>query len=125
MVNKVIIVGRLGSAVKVISSIDDNGKGGMVSFSVATSENWKDKNGERQEKTEWHDVVAFNKLAEICARFLKKGQLVYIEGKIQSREWEDDNGNKRQSKEIIARDMKMLGSKGDKPQEDDNEDIPF
>lgn len=107
-VNKVILVGHLGQNPdsKTLDS------GAMVcNFSVATSESWKDKNtGERQERTEWHRVVAFRKLAEICAEYLRKGSKVYIEGNLQTRQWEKD-GEKRYTTEIVARDMQMLDSK--------------
>jgi single-strand DNA-binding protein len=117
MVSKAILVGRVGSTPKV------NGK--VVTFSVATNKNWKDKDGNKQERATWHNIVSFGKLAEICATYLKKGQLVYIEGDIQDNNWEDSEGNKRKSVEIAANQMTMLGSKGDKPQEEDTSDVPF
>ena len=82
---------------------------------MATNERWKDQKGEQQERTEWHKVVVWSKLAEICKQYLTKGQLVYIEGRIQTREWDDRDGNKRQTTEIVASDMKMLsGRSGDR-----------
>ena len=109
MVNKVILVGRLGR--------DPEGRylpdGTLtVSLSVATDENRKNKDGERQKKTEWHRVVAFGKLAEICEQYLSKGSLVYIEGSLQTRSWEGKDGNKRSTTEIVAKNMQMLDSKG-------------
>jgi single-strand DNA-binding protein len=85
----------------------------VAKFSVATDETFKDRNGEQQKHTEWHNIVAWNKLAEICGEYLTKGKLVYIEGTIRSRQWEDQAGNKRTSYEIIARNMQMLGSKAE------------
>jgi len=109
MVNKVILVGRLGR--------DPEGRylpdGTLVvSFSVATDENRKNKDGERQKKTEWHRVVAFGKLAEICEQYLSKGVLVYIDGQLQTRSWEGKDGNKRSTTEVVAKVMLMLDSKG-------------
>lgn len=128
-VNKIILVGRLGNAPEVKQS-NENGKG-IVNFTMATSEGWKDKGGNKQERTEWHRIVAFGKLAEIMARYLKKGQQVYLEGRIQTREWEHSDGGKRYTTEIVAKQMQMLGSKGDTPQEEDvpmgseADDVPF
>lgn len=109
-VNKAIIVGRLGKDPESKTFQD----GTMVcNFSVATSEEWKDKNtGEKKQRTEWHRVTVYRKLAEICAQYLEKGKLVYIEGKLQTREYEKD-GQKHYVTEIIAENMQMLGSKGD------------
>lgn len=109
MINKVILVGRLGKDPEVRYTPD----GTMVTnFTVATDESYKDKNGEKVQKTEWHRIVTYRKLAEICGNYLTKGKLVYIEGKIQTRNWEDKEGVKRNTTEIIASDMKMLDSKG-------------
>jgi single-strand DNA-binding protein len=84
----------------------------VANFSIATSESWKDKNtGEKQEKTEWHRIVAWRRLAEICGEFLGKGSEVYIEGKLQTRKWEDKDGNNRYTTEIVANQMQMLGGK--------------
>ena len=103
-VNKYIVVGRLGS--------DPEERGSAVtSFSVATSEHYTDKTGAKQEKTEWHDVVAFGKLAESCAKYLAKGSQVYVEGQIETNDWEDKEGNKRQSKQLKARTVQFLDSK--------------
>ncbi len=109
-VNKVILVGNLGKDPEV--RYMPNG-GGVCNITVATSETWKDKNtGENQEKTEWHRVVAFRKLAEIMGEYLKKGSKVYIEGRLQTRKWQDQQGQDRYSTEIIADQMQMLDSRG-------------
>ena len=109
MINKVILVGRLGKDPEVRVTPD----GTMVTnFNLATDEQWKDKNGEKVQKTEWHKIVTFGKLADICGQYLVKGKLVYIEGRIQTRSWEDKEGMKRYTTEIVASDMKMLDSKG-------------
>ncbi|MEN6487814.1 MAG: single-stranded DNA-binding protein, partial [Smithella sp.] len=107
MVNKVILIGRLGKDPEVRYTPD----GAMVTnFTLATDESYKDKNGEKVQKTEWHRIVTYRKLAEICGNYLVKGKLIYIEGKIQTRSWEDKEGVKRQTTEIVANDMKMLDS---------------
>ncbi|QJR16314.1 single-stranded DNA-binding protein [Usitatibacter palustris] len=106
-VNKVILVGNLGRDPET-RYIPDGGA--VTNISVATTETWKDKSGEKQEKTEWHRVAFFGKLAEIAGEYLKKGSQVYVEGRLQTREWEKD-GVKRYSTEIIADRMQMLGSR--------------
>jgi single-strand DNA-binding protein len=109
MINKAILVGRLGADPEVRYTPD----GAMVTnFRIATDEQWKDKNGEKVQKTEWHKVVAFGKLAEICGKYLVKGKLVYLEGRIQTRAWDDKEGVKRYTTEIVASNMQMLDSKG-------------
>jgi single-strand DNA-binding protein len=107
MFNKAQIIGRLGQDPKI--SYTPQGTE-TASFSVATSETWT-KDGEKKEKTEWHRVVAWDKLADICGKYLSKGSLVFIEGKIQTRAWEDKEGAKHSVTEIIAKTMKMLGGK--------------
>ena len=111
-VNKVILVGHLGAdpEMKALPSGMQ-----MAKLRVATSETWTDKaSGQRQEKTEWHNVIVYDKLAGICERYLSKGQLVYIEGSIQTRSWDDkESGQKRYMTEIKARDMRMLGGRPD------------
>jgi single-strand DNA-binding protein len=109
MINKAILVGRLGGDPDVRYTPDGTM---VVNFNVATDMKWKDKNGEWVNKTEWHRIVTFRKLAEICSNYLSKGKLVYIEGRIQTRSWEDKEGNKRTTTEIIASDMRMLDPKG-------------
>lgn len=109
MVNKVILIGRLGKDPEVRYTPD----GTMVTnFNMATDEQRKDKNGEKIQRTEWHKIVTWGKLAEICGNYLVKGKLVYIEGRIQTRSWEDKEGVKRFTTEIIASNMQMLDSKG-------------
>jgi single-strand DNA-binding protein len=109
MINKAILVGRLGKDPEVRYTPD----GMMITnFTLATDEQRKDKSGERVQKTEWHRIVTFGKLAEICGKYLVKGKLVFVEGRIQTRAWEDKEGGKRSTTEIIASDMRMLDSKG-------------
>jgi len=107
-VNKVIIVGRLGQDPE--SRYTASGVA-ITNISVATSESWKDKQtGEKKEKTEWHRIVAFNRLAEIMGEFLTKGSQVYVEGKITTRKWQGQDGQDRYTTEIVASEMQMLGS---------------
>lgn len=108
MYNKVTLVGRLGSDPEV--KYTQSGTP-VATFSLATSETWK-KDGNKQEKTEWHRIVAWERLGEVCGEYLTKGKLILIEGKLQTRSWEDKEGNKRQVTEVVARDMKMLESMG-------------
>jgi len=109
MVNKVLLIGRLGKDPEVRYTPD----GMMVTnFSMATDEQRKDKNGQKVQRTEWHRIVTFGKLAEICSSYLSKGKLIFLEGRIQSRSWDDKDGNKHYATEIIASDMRMLDSKG-------------
>lgn len=113
-VNKVILLGRLGCdpEAKTLSSGNT-----VCRINLATSDVWKDKTGEKQERTEWHRVVVWGKLAEICGKFLRKGSKAYFEGRIQTREWEDKDGNKRFTTEIIATDVQFIGNKArDYPQ---------
>jgi single-strand DNA-binding protein len=108
-VNKVILVGNLGKDPEVRYS--PNG-GAVANITLATSESWKDKNtGEKQEKTEWHRVVFFGRLAEIAGEYLKKGAQIYIEGRLQTRKWQDKEGKDRYTTEIVAGEMQMLGSR--------------
>jgi len=109
-VNKVILIGRLGKDPEV--KYTPSGAA-VAKFTLATDEVFKDRSGEQQKHTEWHNIVAWNKLAEICRQYLTKGKQVYIEGSIRSRQWEDQAGNKRTSYEITARTMQMLGSRAD------------
>lgn len=106
MVNKVILVGRLGKDPE--TRYTGSGKA-VANFSVATDETWKDNSGEKQQKTEWHKIVAWGKLAEIVQQYCTKGQLVYIEGKLQTRKWEDKEKVTRYSTEIVADTLRMLG----------------
>jgi len=109
-VNKVILVGRLGRDPETRFT---GGGQAVANFSVATDESYKDKNGERQKRTEWHKIVVWGKQAEIAQQYLKKGSLIFIEGRIQSREWQDKEGQKRTSFEIVASNFRMLGGRGD------------
>ena len=133
-INKWIGIGHLGRDPEV--KYTPNGVA-VANFSIATSEEWKDKvSGEKQEKTEWHKIIAWRRLGEICGEYLKKGSQVYIEGSLQTREWDDKDGNKRYTTEIVAYKMQMLGSRcgtGAPAQRqepasqgvDDSSDIPF
>ena len=105
-VNKVILVGNLGSDPQVRYT---PGGQAVANFNIATSERFNNKAGEKEERTEWHRIVAWGKLAEICQQYLKKGKQVYIEGRLQTRQWEDQQGQKRQTTEIVAQTMQMLG----------------
>jgi len=109
-VNKVILIGRLGKDPEIKYT---PGGAPVAKFSLATDEVFKDKSGETQKRTEWHNIVAWNKLAEICGEYLTKGKQVYIEGSIRSRQWQDQSGNKRMTYEIVARQMTMLGSRAE------------
>ena len=141
-VNKVIIIGRLGAdpEVKTVS-----GGQTVARLSVATSENWTDREGQKQERTEWHKVVVWGKLAELCGKYLSKGRQAYIEGRLQTRSWEDQQGQKRYATEIVANTVQFLGGGagagtgqsqgqnndfgaqdfGPEPAFDNNDEIPF
>ena len=109
-INKVILVGNLGNDPEV-KSLPSGGT--VANISIATSSSWKDKNtGEMNEKTEWHRVVFFNRLAEIVGEYLRKGSQVYVEGRLQTRKWQDQSGNDRYSTEVIGAEMQMLGGRG-------------
>ena len=134
-VNKVILVGNLGADPDVRYTSTGSA---VVNFRIATSENWTNKEGGKETRTEWHRIVAFGKLAEICAEYLNKGKQVYVEGRLQSRSWEDKEGNKKWTTEIVANNVVMLGGAGgqvretgDEPTEgppepsQQEDDIPF
>jgi single-strand DNA-binding protein len=108
-VNKVILIGRLGADPEVRYTTEGSS---VASFRIATTETWKDKSGNKQERTEWHSIVAWRRLGEIAGEYLKKGSLVYIEGRIRSREYDAKDGTKRKVFEIEATDMKLLPSSG-------------
>ena len=108
-VNKARLIGNLGKDPNVRYSPDGSA---ITNITLATTENWKDKSGEKQEKTEWHRVAFFGKLAEIAGEYLKKGSQVYVEGRIQTRKWQDKEGQDRYTTEIVADRMQMLGSRG-------------
>lgn len=142
-INKVLLIGRLGADPEVKAV----GQGTTVAtFNLATSENWVGKDGQKQERTEWHRVVTWGKLAEICGKHLTKGRQVYVEGRLQTRSWEDQQGQKRYTTEVVASTVQFLGSAGEsrvegrsdrgnsqaqepdfgpEPQFDANDDIPF
>jgi single stranded DNA-binding protein (ssb) len=134
MLNKVILIGRLGRDPE--TRFMANGEA-VCNFSVATSEKYTDKNGQRQEATEWHEVTMFRKLAEIAGKYLTKGSQVYLEGKIQSRKYQGKDGIERTAYDIIVNEMKMLGGNNQATQEqpkypqgnakpaDDISDVPF
>jgi len=107
-INKVMLIGNLGKdpEIRYMPSGD-----AIANLTLATTENWKDKSGEKQEKTEWHRVSMFGRMAEIAGEYLKKGSSVYIEGKLQTRKWQDKEGNDRYTTEIVANEMKMLGGR--------------
>lgn len=108
MLNKVILIGNLGADPE--PRFTQSGVQ-VTTFSLATTERWKDQNGQQQAVTEWHRIVAWRRLAEICTQYLHKGSKVYIEGKLQTRKWQDQNGVDRYTTEIVANEMKMLDSK--------------
>ena len=136
MVNRVILIGRLGADPEIRYTPSG---AEVATFRIATSESWTNKNGEKEERTEWHRIVAWRALAKICGEYLNKGRLVYIEGRLRTRNWEDRDGHKRTTTEIEATDMKMLGGgpaeqnrKAKEPDADNTppspgseEDIPF
>ena len=109
-INKVILIGNLGRDPETRYSQDQRP---VTTFSVATSESWRDRNtNEQHEQTEWHDIVCFQRLAEIAGEYLRKGSKVFIEGRLQTRSWEGQDGVKRYRTEVVARDMQMLDSRG-------------
>ncbi len=120
-VNKAILIGRLGADPEVRYT---NSGTAVANFNMATSVNFTDKNGEKTEKTEWHRIVAFGRLGEICGEYLSKGKQVYIEGRLQTREWEDRDGNKKRTTEIVAGTMQMLGAASDKVRGDVSDEPP-
>jgi len=107
-VNKVILIGNLGGDPELRHTVSNIP---VVNFTVATNESWVNKEGVREERTEWHRVVAWRRLAEICHEYLRKGRQVYIEGKLQTRRWEDQNGQKRFMTEIVVDEMVILGQR--------------
>jgi single-strand DNA-binding protein len=134
-VNKAILVGNLGADPEMRYTPSGTA---VANFNIATSETRKNKEGQKETQTEWHKIVAFGRLAEICGEYLSKGKQVYVEGRIQNRTWEDRDGNKRYTTEIIINTMQMLGSRegaradapqGGPPESDapaaDIEDVPF
>jgi single-strand DNA-binding protein len=123
-VNKVILVGHLGADPEVRYT---QGGAPVATIRLATSESWKNKNGQKEERTEWHRVVAWGKLAELASQYLSKGRQVYVEGRIQTRSWDDKEGQKRYSTEIVANNIQFLGSgpgKGNSEVRDMPADLP-
>ena len=118
MINRVILVGHLGKDPEVRTT---NGGQVVATFSMATSRRWKDRDGNKQEQTEWHSIVVWGKLAEIVGKYLTKGKLIYCEGRIQTRSWEKD-GEKKYRTEIVMENMQMLGGGGGKKEERREED---
>ena len=109
-VNKVILIGNLGTDPEVRYTASGTA---VCNFSIATNEQWNNKEGQREERTEWHRIVCWGRTAELCSQYLTKGRPVYIEGRLQTREWEDKDRNKRHTTEIIAQTVKFLGSRGE------------
>ncbi len=125
--NKLMIIGHLGRDPEM--RYTPSGRP-VTTFSVATSRSWHSADGERHEETEWFNVVAWGSLAEICNQHLRKGQQVYVEGRLQTRRWEDSEGNKHFTTELVAREMIMMGDKRDTlvaeaHEEDEGEELPF
>ncbi len=106
-VNKVILIGNLGRDPELRYTASGQG---VTNFTLATNERWRDKDGNNQERTEWHRIVVWGKSAENCAQYLQKGRSVYVEGRLQTREWEDKDGNKRSTTEVVALNVTFLGS---------------
>ena len=109
MINKAILIGNLGADPEVRYTQSGDA---VASFRIATTETWRKPDGSKEEQTEWHRIVAFKRLGEICGEYLSKGSRVYIEGRIQTRKWQDKDGADRYTTEIVAREMKMLSPKG-------------
>lgn len=120
-VNKVILVGNLGSDPTLRYTPNQTA---VCNFNIATSERFTNKEGEKETRTEWHRIVTWARLAEICNEYLKKGKQVYIEGRLQTRSWEDQNGNKKYTTEVVATNMVMLGRVGDAPMDVPSQDFP-
>ncbi len=110
MVNKVILIGNLGADPEIRYTQSGTP---VATFNMATTRRWKDKDGQQQEETEWHRIVVWARLAEICGEYLNKGSKVYIEGRLQTRKWQDQNGNDRWTTEVVAQEMKMLSPRGE------------
>ena len=109
-VNRVILIGNLGRDPEL--RYTQSGQA-VTNFSIATNEKWKDKDGQPHERTEWHRIIVWGKPAENCAQYLQKGRSVYIEGRLQTRDWEDREGNKRQTTEVVAQTVQFLGGRGE------------
>ncbi len=107
-INKVILIGHLGADPEIRYT---QGGAPVANLRLATSESWKNKNGQKEERTEWHRVVAWSKLAELAGQYLQKGRQIYVEGRLQTRSWDDKDGNKRYSTEIVATNIQFLGGR--------------
>ena len=110
MLNKAMLIGNLGADPEIRYTQEGTP---VATFNIATTEKWKGKDGQQQEQTEWHRIVAWRRLAEICGEYLHKGSKVYVEGKLQTRKWQDQNGNDRYTTEIVAKGLEMLGGMQD------------
>ncbi len=123
--NKVILVGHVGAKPEIRYT---NSGAAVANVNLATNEVWTDNDGNRQERTDWHRVVAWRQLAELCEQYVDKGSLIYIEGKLQTRNWEDKNGQKRYTTEVVADTLTMLGGRGGdftpKQKSSDKEEMP-
>jgi single-strand DNA-binding protein len=117
-VNKVILIGHLGADPEVRYTPSGTP---VANFRIATGESWTDKQGQRQERTEWHRIVAWNKTAELVGEYLSKGRQVYIEGRLQTRQWDDRDGNKRYTTEIVANQVTFLGGRGERGRDRDGD----
>ena len=130
MLNKTMIIGRLGGDPELKYT---NSGSGVCNLSLATTEKWTNKDGDRQEKTEWHKVVIFGKSAEFAGEYAHKGSLVYVEGRLQTRSWEDREGNKRYTTEVVAQNFRLLDKRQDREEKgeetyespNDESDVPF
>ena len=120
-VNKVFLIGNLGANPELRYT---QGQQAVANLRLATTEKWTDKSGQKQEATEWHRVVVWGKQAEICGQYLTKGRQVFIEGSIRTRQWQDQQGQKRYTTEIVARNVQMLGGRGERPAEDAEATVP-
>jgi single-strand DNA-binding protein len=121
-INKVILIGRLGADPELKTVTGGNN---VARLSVATSENWTDREGQKQERTEWHRIVVWGKLAELCGKYLSKGRQVYVEGRLQTRSWEDQQGQKKYSTEIVANTVQFLGPNQTTSQQQSHGDQDF
>jgi single-strand DNA-binding protein len=121
MLNKAMLIGRLGADPEVRYTQSGTP---VASFNIATTERWTNKDGEKQERTEWHRIVAWSRLAEVCQEYLSKGKLVYIDGRLRTRQWEDKDGNRHRATEILAQTMQMLDRVGGSSNESKNGEPP-
>ena len=125
--NKVMLIGNIGRDPEVKTLDGSNGSQKVATFTLATGEKYKDRNGELRENTEWHNIVAWRNLADICEKYIRKGMQVYIEGRIRTRSWQDKDGDTRYTTEIMADNLQMLGKKEEKPAGNnvDFDDLPL